>query len=886
MNCIVVEPITIAAALRIARVLMSNGVPRDAALNNPAIPEALRGAVGDALDAEATIVLRPARIITAEQGRGEWLRMLDRSRWYYWPALRDYLLNVKDWSATAVRSLDESTDNILAQIADPDTESFDIRGLVLGYVQSGKTANFTALIAKSADVGFRLVIVLSGLDNGLRRQTQIRLNKELAGYADNRPGAVRLPPMGEQWHQFTTEDFDGDFRPGNANHSALQGSQPVLLVVKKNGAVLRRLHAWLDAAPAETRRTLPLLVIDDEADQASVDTRGSYQTDADEPPDEDYEAPAVINGLIRRLLQKFQRCAYVAYTATPFANVLIPHDTVDPTAGNDLYPKDFIVDLPKPYGYFGAEELFGRQDPVSGEQVDGIDAVRHIPDEDITEYDIGRIPGSLETALMDFVLAGAARSERGQGDAPATMLIHTSQSILEQDSLWRQVSARFSELKDEWRYQRDQGVRARMKARWELEFMPVTRASFLARERTFEQIEPHISPFFEAVGPPRQINSATGSMLDYEREPGLKAIAVGGNKLARGLTLEGLLVSYFVRRTAMYDTLMQMGRWFGFRGGYEDLTRIWMTAELAGWFADLAAVEYELRGDIRRYEADQVTPLQLGARILEHPAMLVTNRLKSRFSTTIVVDQSYSDKLVQTVKFPFRRPADLAVLLEENLLATRAFLGRLAEPEWTDAVPVWTGVGPDAVLIYLSEYKVDDEVRSISLPLLRSYIERQVEHGQLTRWTVAVKGRTSPDPALGQARWRTQGGEVNMISRSRLRGDPDSLGVITSPGDETTGFDEEQLERARQRQREEDVGLNPAARRVRDQQEGLLLIYPISRFSGQDIQERGPRRPMYDDPRDALARDIVGIAISFPQSMGVQDVRGTYTVGTVGWRPE
>ncbi len=788
-------------ALRIVRVLISNGVPRASALSNPAIPESIRQEVEAALAREETIVLRPARVITAEVGRGEWLRRLDRSSWYYWPTLRDYLLNSKNWSAPAVRSLDESTDSILAEIADPATEQFDIRGLVLGYVQSGKTANFTALIAKAADVGFRLVIVLSGLDNGLRRQTQIRLNKELAGYADNRAGAVPLPPMGEQWHQFTTEDFDGDFRAGNANHSALQGTQPVLLVVKKNRDVLLRLHAWLDAAPAEVRRTLPLLVVDDEADQASVDTRGSYQTNAGAPLDEDYEAPAVINGLIRQLLQKFERCAYVAYTATPFANILIPHDTIDPTAGNDLYPKDFVVDLPKPSGYFGAEELFGRQDPLTGDMVDGIDVVRHIPDEDMAELDAGRIPASLAAALMDFVLGGAARAERGHGDAPATMLIHTSQKIHEHNQLWLQVNAHFAELKDEWRYQRDQGVRDRMKARWEAEFMPVTRATFLQRERTFEQIEEHINAFFEAVGPPREINSATGAMLDYEREPGLKAIAVGGNKLARGLTLEGLLISYFVRRSAMYDTLMQMGRWFGFRAGYEDLTRIWMTAELAGWFADLATVEYELRRDIRRYEVDQVTPMQLGARILEHPAMLVTNRLKSRYATTIIVDQSYSDKVVQTVKFPFRRPPDLAVLLEENLLATRQLLGRLGQPTvWTDSGPIWTGNSSEVILRYLLEYRVDEEVRSLSLPLLRSYIERQVERGQLTQWTIAVKGRAVNDPDLGHAEWGVSGGKINMISRSRLRGDPDSLGVITSPGDEATGFDEEQLERARQRQ--------------------------------------------------------------------------------------
>lgn len=879
------KTMTVEAALRIVRVLIANGVSQEAALANPAIPADLREMVSGALSREEMIVLRPATIITAQAGRGGWLRRLDRSTWYYWPMLRDYLLNTKNWPVTAVRSLDESTDRILAEMSSPEAESFDIRGLVLGFVQSGKTANFTALIAKSADVGYRLIVVLSGLDNGLRRQTQIRIDKELAGYTDNRPGAVPLPQMGRQWHQFTTEALGGDFQPGLANHGALQGTQPVLLVVKKNGAVLRRLHAWLDAASEEVRRTLPLLVIDDEADLASVDTRGSYQRD-DEPQDEDYEAPAVINGLIRQLLKKFRRCAFVAYTATPFANILIPHDTIDPAAGNDLYPKDFIIDLPKPAGYFGAEELFGRQDPETGEVVGGIDVIRHIADEDLRVLQEGGVPETLSIAIMDFILAGAARAERGHSTAPATMLIHTSLRIADQDALWTRINTRFGELRDEWRYQRNQGVRDRMRDRWESEFKPVTRASFVDREREFEQIEEFIGLFLEAVVV-RQINSVSGDVLDYEHEPELKAIAIGGNKLARGLTLEGLLISYFVRPSAMYDTLMQMGRWFGFRGGYEDLTRIWTTAELAGWFSDLATVEHELRQDIRRYEVDQVTPLELGARILQHPAMLVTSPLKSRFGTSIVVDQSYNGQVVQTVKFPFRRPDDLAVQLEENMLATRNFLTRLKVPtSRPDPGPVWTGVSADAVLSFLATYKVDQQTRSISIPLLQKYIERQVERGRLTRWTVAVKGRATRDPALGPTSWHIGDDDIHMISRSRLKGDPDSLGVITSPGDESAGFDDEQMKRMQRYAAEEKVGLNPAARYVRDPAEGLLLIYPISRYSRGGVSGGGARRPLYDNPNDPLARDVVGIAISFPRSADDQGVSGRYIVGTVGWSPE
>jgi hypothetical protein len=350
-------------ALRTARSLLELGYDIDTVLANPLIVPELREFVREELQRDANIELIPARTVVADRARGDWLDGLDRSTWYYWPSLRQFLL-AKGWTLSSLRSLDDSSDRVLRQLEPQETSAFDIRGLVLGFVQSGKTANFTALAAKAVDAGYRLVIVLSGVDNGLRRQTNIRLKRELVGFPDSRFGAVALPPMGKQWHEFTRPELHGDFQPGFANHAALQGSQPVLLVVKKNTRVLQRLLDWLDAAPAEVRQRLPVLIVDDEADQASVDTHGTYQTDEDsaDPSDPDYEPPSAINGFIRGLIGRFDRRAYVAYTATPFANILIPHDTSDPTVGNDLYPKDFIVDLPKPDGYFGAEEIFGRMD--------------------------------------------------------------------------------------------------------------------------------------------------------------------------------------------------------------------------------------------------------------------------------------------------------------------------------------------------------------------------------------------------------------------------------------------------------------------------------------------------------------------------------------------
>lgn len=879
-------------ALRTARSLVDLGHGLELILANPLIPAEHRDFVRAEILKEQNFILTPARTIVANRDRVDWLRELDRSNWYYWPALRQFLLH-KGWDSTIVRSLDDSSDRILRLLEPPGTDRFDIKGLVLGFVQSGKTASFTAVAAKAADAGYRLVIVLSGIDNGLRLQTNARLKRELVGYSDNRANAVHLPPMGRQWHEFTRDELHGDFRPGFANHAALQGSQPVLLVVKKNKRVLERLLEWLGDAPAEVRQSIPMLVIDDEADQASVDTRGSYQGDEDDI-DPEYEPPSVINGLIRELVGRFQRSAYVAYTATPFANILIPHDTNDPRVGNDLYPKDFIVDLPKSDGYFGSEEIFGRMDNASGEQVGGLDAICNVVDSDLVELESGKMPRSLANAVLDFILGGAARAQRGQGDAPATMLIHTSQRILVHAQLRNFIAKSFGDLRDEWRYQRTHGILRRLEARWDQEFRRVTRASYADRDVPFAAVEQHIGPFMEAVQV-REINSATGELLDYEREPSLKAIAVGGNRLSRGLTLEGLTVSYFVRRSATYDTLMQMGRWFGFRGGYEDLTRIYTTAELAGWFADLAFVEHQLREDITIYEAQGLTPRQVGMRIWQHPTMQVTSRLKRRFASSTTIAQSYSLSLQQTFKFPLRRLDDLAVQAEANRLAVRDLVTKLGAPEMkdpdADKGPVWKNIDASVVVDFLRNYRVDEEARSISIPLICAYIEKLNANEELKKWTVAVRGRESRDPVLGDADWALPGKRVPQISRSRV-GETDSVGVITGSGDEAVGLSLDQKQKATEliaaaQADGRKLSENSAAREMRSAEEGLLLLFPISRQSGRgkDASEVGKtRRPLYENPTDPRARDLVGLAISFPRSRQPQQVEG-YLEGTVGWRP-
>jgi len=320
------------------------------------------------------------------------------------------------------------------------------------------------------------------------------------------------------------------------------------------------------------------------------------------------------------------------------------------------------------------------------------------------------------------------------------------------------------------------------------------------------------------------------------------------------------------------------------------LTRIYTTPELEGWFSDLAFVEHRLREDIQVYEDQGLTPTQVGVRIWQHPAMQVTAALKRRFASTTTISQSYAMTVQQTFKFPLQRHEDLAVQAEANLQAVRTLVGALGTGgSRTDgpAGPFWNDVAPEAVIEFLRGYRVDEQAKSVSIPLLLKYIEKAIELGELTQWTVAVRGRNVRDARLGTADWGLPTGLLNQISRSRL-GATESVGVVTSPGDEAIGLPAadltkvaEQVEASRRDGRPKSE--NVIARQLRDPKRGVLLLYPISRHSGYDLNAGGARKPLYPDSGAPVARDLVAFALSFPRSDKPQTVEA-YVEGTVGWR--
>ena len=816
--------------------------------------------------------------VLSDGGPRPWFSSYDPSKGYYWRRQRAYLAHTLGRKDFELDSLDQSSNRVLAHLEDPHSaEPFAIRGLVVGYVQSGKTANFSALIAKAADAGYKIVIVLSGLHNTLRQQTQRRLERDLG--RENVAG-VGEAEAGRRWVWMTGAEAWGDFDPRAVNAALVQGNEHVILVVKKNKTRLERLIAWMQGRVPDH---VPVLVIDDEADQASVNTGGnrSARDEVDLVAQTDFEGdelaedeldPSTINLNIRTLVNSFRRCSYVAYTATPFANVLIDPSAHDTQGGKDLFPSHFIISLPPPPGdtYVGPAQLFGR-DRLPGDAdnstADGLDVIEFVPDYEVNmlvpppRQRAGfrpSVPPSLKQALADYVLASAAWLARSDRDMPCTMLIHTDMRRAMQNPLATEVAAELAYIRQRWLYEAAE-YRPLLARRWTKRFRPVSAGMDITRDVPFEVIEPHVDKLLRDGIIVRVLNSDWPDTIDFDAEPTLKAVLIGGNKLSRGVTIEGLLVSYYVRETLYYDTLMQMGRWFGYRGKYVDLTRLYSTELLVSCFHDLATAEEELRRQIARYERDPITPAEFVPKVRTHPLMAVTQ--KSKMQSAVNVSVNYAGQRMQTLRFPEKPDASLTA----NLDLTRGFLRSLGHPTISGSQPSWEDVNPDLIIDFLTRFSVMPQT-SIDPTSVADYISKQRENGELTQWRVllACSKEDRDEPLWNDDLGVTSHPEIPLIGRTRKKNDPTSLGVVTDPGDELLGLTPQDIHNAEEEAREGLYDSTAEAYRAqRDRTEGLLMIYPISAAS-RPQKNSNTRIPLFAEPGKATT--LIAYAVSFPLS--------------------
>lgn len=904
---------------------------------------------GNGLDREAVTdeLIRRFRLwigqdvtLKSDVGHEAWLVASRKRDWRYWQRYREWM--ERKLSYKAIEALDKSTDAALSLLEDPKRNGpWDRRGLVVGHVQSGKTGHYSGLICKAADAGYKIIIVLAGLHNNLRSQTQMRLDEAFLGF-ETKPVPEEMVPIGVgeidgdpaiRPNYATNRTNGGDFNTSIAQKLGITPEQrPWLFVVKKNKTVLDRLLHWIrnhvaNVTDAETGRRivnhLPLLLIDDEADHASVDT-GEILFDADGKPDEEHQ-PTAINRLIRRILHAFSRSAYVGYTATPFANIFIHERAETREEGPDLFPSAFIMNVAAPSNYLGPARIFGLKTQEGRDS--GMPLLREVSDYGAEDGSTGwmplnhkavhqplhegrnELPPSLIEAIDAFVLSCAARRLRGQAQEHCSMLVHVTRFTAVQQTVQAQVEERVRHLRQ--RLTRRVGhapVLASLKALWEGDFAPTT-TRMAASHPDFVQQDNLRWADIEAVLPDvisdievRIINGTAKDALDYaeHRGTGLKVIAIGGDKLSRGLTLEGLTVSYFLRASKMYDTLMQMGRWFGYRPGYLDLCRLYTTSELSEWFGHIADASEELREEFDLMAASGATPREYGLKVQSHPVLMVTSRLKMRSARNLLL--SFSGQLLETVAF-YRQPDVLA----RNLDATRRLIAALGKPEvnperlrngskhsWQGYL--WSEVPATQVIDFLIEYKTHPEAHKVNSLLLADFIRSLVAEGELTRWTIALIGGGEG------ARLELQEGiSVKMLQRATHGAHTDrySIGRLMSPRDEAIDLDEAawnaalaatraafHADPARNASDKEpnvpDVPNGPAIRRIRGfgaegvaphPERGVLFLYALD----PEHAEGGAGLPKGAPP-------VIAFAISFPGSQSGTKVE--YKINNVLWERE
>lgn len=700
-------------------------------------------------------------VALVEEGHTPWLlARRPHIEPFYWERYGKYLSSL-GWPPGVVATVDKVTDDLLDLCGDPLHERrWQRRGLVVGDVQSGKTSTYTALCCKAADAGYRLIILLTGTLESLRRQTQERLDAGFVGLDSSgflsekrqrrEVGAGLLDPS-RTGVVFTSrvKDFSAaTVVPLNFRLDVF--NEPILLVVKKNKAILKNLYDWLGDynAGADGLVARSLLLIDDEADNASVNTKA------------DASDPTAINERIRSLLALFHKASYVGFTATPFANIFIDPDSETEMLGEDLFPRDYIYALEPPTNYVGPSALFSEDNRAPALNTIE-DAEDFFPRGHKGTLPVTALPGSLCEAIDDFVLANAVRDLRGEGPSHRSMLVNVSHLT--------DIQMKVADLVEQHVKQMQGDVRNYSK----LPQAEALRNGTISRLRDvwsarFKQMWPKWGEMQHALKDAllpvavRAVNQRTGaSALDYaaHRETGLRVIAVGGNSLSRGLTLEGLSTSYFYRNSQMYDTLLQMGRWFGYRDGYRDVCTLWLSGAAEHWYRHITKATLELRSEIWRMQRLGLSPKDFGLKVRAHPdSLIVTARNKMRAAKTIERVVSFSGRSLETPRVLGDTGA-----LRANALVVRDFLGRIQRAGVRRGVslagtgnPLWLRVPREAVSDLLRRFRSDPRNFAFRGTEIAEFLDR-TDEARLFEWDVVIPfGEGAPFPLLTDLEVRLQ----------------------------------------------------------------------------------------------------------------------------------
>jgi hypothetical protein len=819
-----------------------------------------------------------------------WIHWFTKERkeaihWSYTNRYFSYLTGTKKWTEKATDSIDVSTDAILSHCGDPKSSTgFAIKGLVIGDIQSGKTANYTGLINKAIDTGYKVIIVLTGTTNDLRAQTQKRLDKEVSGYKtdifdDDDVDSKDLSNFGvSQYDQLnglqvlTSASKNGDLRRINGETPIGNNSPAFLAVVKKNPSSLRALIKFLKNCPetridSESKLNAPVLLIDDEADLASVNT-GTSSNLADAKK---------INKQIRTLLFKTcRRFSYVGYTATPFANIFIaPHDRdLQPDDADDIFPDDFIITLPTPFGYSGPKEYFGIDENTKNDDRGlKMDLVVEIPDEDVEElsgnaqgeenrFARACIPASLREAVMCFLISTGIKISRGIIEN-YTMLINVDKKIDRNEQLRDNFKNVFNSACQT--YNNDPDKREEYRTYWETKIRPVSERRFKEQGKPFldnwSSIDQGIK---KAISWKTDhsvkliIGRADADDLDYSKTQHGLYVVVGGQKLSRGLTLEGLSVSYFGRNVQAIDTLLQMGRWFGYKKGWLDVCRVFTTKNTANDFVEAEIVSEGLKSEIDKLANNpKATPRTFGLTVKSASRLLPTSKVKLRAAITEKV--GFSASLSQTLVFNISQNAD-------NLKLVNDFFDKHNSPSYIAKrkgfeKPLFRNISCQDILVFLEKYNTPSNLVS----QWRDYIKLSNKNEELTKWTVVLSTNLSKSD---DSQYRTEKisdfdiiKPVRTLSFQGHEGDQIiKIRALTSPSDYIGFFPDE----AKPNRNEYDWENDPELAKYYTPDNGILVVYVFDPLERPDDK---------NNPGQIVegASSTVGIGIWFPKSNHLEE---------------
>lgn len=791
---------------------------------------------------------------------------------FYW---NRYQINLRKQGLPpkVVISLDKVTDEILDLSGNPlSTNGWPRRGLVMGDVQSGKTSNYTGLICKAADSGYRLIILLTGTLESLRRQTQERLDAGFVGLDSS--GIVSRNKMrreigvglidGARAAGVFTSTLQ-DFRASTINQLGFRleaFNEPVLLVVKKHKRILENLTEWLKNfnADGNGRIDLPMMLIDDEADNASVNTSPEKIT--------------AINGAIRSLLKVFPRSTYVGFTATPFANVFIHPETTDDMRGDDLFPRDFVYALDPPTNYFGAAKIFGDDSSVDCLRPIN-DAESYFPRGHRSTHEIDALPDSLLNAIRAFMIANTIMDLRADISRHRSMLVNVSHFTDVQGQIKDQIDELIRQMQEDVRNYSSLAPEVALRNKTIRELHDLFDVEYSDAGVTWNEIQPALA---SAVLPitVRSVNQKSGaaslSYAEYAQD-GLRVIAVGGNSLARGLTLEGLCISYFYRSTAMYDTLLQMGRWFGYRSNYEDLVRIWMSDETANWYGQITEASEELRKDIRHMQLSRLKPIDFGMKVRASPeALLITARNKMRHAAEVTRLVSIGEEGLETpriVSDPGVIAANFRVAknLVDRILVSRAtrVLG--------NSNPLWRSVDKALVVELLRSFVVHPLNVTFHPADLAKFLEESRDT-KLENWNVVIPNGNSTIqmPIANEISVKLQKRKLEVNAERRYLLVNGKKMRVGSRGVEKEGMSQEEIDAAEKEFRDDSADSekksvsDKAYRKFRSQP--LLILHFI-----EGTQNDQP----FEVPQGTA---LTALGLSFP-ALSTQSARITYRINLV-----